>query len=112
MSSGGIILDYLTKPDLERMKARLEITLSKAQAERDEESRILKEKTDRASEFENLYKEGVVSRRELETAHHELLELRKSSSDVNDQVTDTQADLARVTQQLTRLNKQSSNKAH
>jgi hypothetical protein len=105
MSSTGVVLDYLSKPDLERMKVRLESAFNKAVASKEEQAASVKEKTARVEQFEQLYKEGVVSRRELEGAHRELNEVAQSAKEIEQHVSDARFDLDRANKAMERFTK-------
>lgn len=105
LSTAGVVLDLLSKADLERMKSRVETTLTKVKVDKEEHDRSSKEKTDRVGQFEQLYKEGVVSRRELETARRELRDVEMSTKEISERLADAQTDISRIDSALEHLKK-------
>ena len=106
--TAGMPLDYLSKSDLERMKMRLETQVSKLNKEKSDHEFGLKDKQERLEQFESLYKEGVVSRRELESARREFADEQLTGSDLGDRFKDATLDLDRVKKQLSSLEKRQS----
>jgi hypothetical protein len=100
LSTLGVPLDYLHKNDLLKMQTRLQASETKLQKEVNDRHQTLKEKRERATQFEDLYKEGVVSKHELEVARRELSEMEESGPDLDSRLKDVQSDLARVNKQL------------
>lgn len=109
-STLGVPLDYLSKSDLDKMKVRLESSVAKLKLEKEEHDKIKKEKFDRLMQFETLHKEGVVSRRELETAKRELKTMQVEDDDIGLRLDDAETDLSRVNQQLKLLEKRAPKK--
>ena len=103
--TAGIPLDYMSKADLERLKVRLETQVAKLNKEKTDHDTGLKEKKERRDQFESLYKEGVVSRRELESARRELDDEQQIGSDFGDRFKDASIDLQRVKKQLSSMEK-------
>jgi multidrug resistance efflux pump len=67
----GLSVNFMSLEDLKFQQKTLQTKLEAAKLDEQDEARSNNEKKDRAQRFVELYKEGVVSRRELETAQQE-----------------------------------------
>lgn len=105
LSTLGVPLDYMSKTDLQNMQTRLQTSLNKLQKEVDERNQGLTEKRNRATQFEDLYKEGVVSKRELEGAKKDLADSEDQGTDLDLRLKDVQTDLTRVEKQIALVQK-------
>lgn len=107
----GVILDYLSKADLERLRTRLQDSLSKEKKSLSEHEASMEEKKRRATQFESLFKEGVVSRKELEAARKDFSEVDTKDKELSLRVSEVQDDLTRVEKQLAKFkNEKPANK--
>jgi hypothetical protein len=96
----GTPVDFLSESDLKRHKVQLDVNLARARQQADEQERLLKEKVQRAELFESLYKEGVVSRRELENSQREVGRTQGDLTDARLKVTDLERDMQRIDARL------------
>jgi len=107
----GVILDYLSKPDLERLRTRLQDSLNKEKNSLAEHQSSMEEKQRRATQFESLFKEGVVSRKELEAAKKDFSEVDTKGKELALRVSEVEGDLTRVEKQLAKFkNEKPTNK--
>jgi hypothetical protein len=109
-STLGVPLQYLSRSDLANMESRLVANRDKLEKEKSDREHELQEKQTRADKFEELYKEGVVSRRELENAKKELCELKDKSPDLEQRLQDVEDDLSRVRKQMASIDKRNNPK--
>jgi hypothetical protein len=100
LSTLGVPLDYMSKTDLLSMQERLKTNEAQLSKEADDRADTLKQKRERAAQFEELFKEGVVSKRELENARKELAELNEKGPEVDLRLKDIRVDLERVKKQI------------
>jgi hypothetical protein len=100
LSTLGVPLDYMSKPDLVVMQTRLQSDETKLSKEADERADTLKQKKERAEQFEELFKDGVVSKRELENAKKEYAELSEKGPELDLQLNDVRVNLERVKKQI------------
>jgi hypothetical protein len=100
LSTLGVPLDYMSKTDLLTMQDRLKTNEAQLSKEANERADTLKQKRERAEQFEDLFKEGVVSKRELESARKELAELNEKGPEVDLRLKDIRVDLERVKKQI------------
>lgn len=110
-STMGMPLEYMSRTDLEAMEKRLETQEEHLKRRAADREQSLKEQQDRVASFEELYKEGVVSRKELERAHRDLSDLQDHGSELQTRAEDTQSDIERVKKQLAVLDKKAAVKA-
>lgn len=101
----GVVLDYLSLADLDRLKGRAQTALDKAKQAAGEREQERLERIKRAETFEQLYKEGVVSRKELETARRERTDIDGDLSEGQNKINDLTEDLRRITEQEKRRQK-------
>ncbi|HEY9867852.1 MAG TPA: hypothetical protein V6D08_01485 [Candidatus Obscuribacterales bacterium] len=99
----GTPVEFLSESDLKRHKEQLDLNLSRARQQADEQERLLKEKVQRAELFASLYKEGVVSRRELENSQREVGRSEGDLTDARLKVTDLERDMQRIDERLKQL---------
>ncbi len=83
---GGMVfvgenIDYLPKAELVELKERTDNDLARLRRNVDQLAFSSQEKLQRATNFESLYTEGVVSRRELETTKRESDSLQQDLAD-------------------------------
>jgi HPt (histidine-containing phosphotransfer) domain-containing protein len=109
-STLGMPLEYMSKSDLENLKKRLEGQAERLKRRVDDRDQSLKEQKDRVASFEDLFKEGVVSKRELDRAHKDLSELEDHGADLQAHLEDTQTDIDRVRKRLAVLEKKAAPK--
>ncbi|MBX9670221.1 MAG: hypothetical protein K2X93_21655 [Candidatus Obscuribacterales bacterium] len=67
----GFSVQFMSLDDLKFQLKNLEKKLTAANEDEQEQTRVAKEKEERAARFDQLFEEGVVSRRELEQSHVE-----------------------------------------
>ncbi len=67
----GFSVQFMSLDDLKFQLKNLEKKLTAANEDEQEQTRVAKEKEERAARFDQLFEEGVVSRRELEQSHIE-----------------------------------------
>lgn len=99
----GTPVEFLSESDLKRHKEQLDVNLSRARRQACEQERLLKEKVQRAELFASLYKEGVVSRRELENSQKEVGRSEGDLTDARLKVTDLERDMQRIDERLKQL---------
>jgi chromosome segregation ATPase len=109
-STIGVPLDFMAKPDLERMKTRLEQSLSQLTKQSEERRATIAEFQERLAQFESLYTEGVVSKKDLAGVKKELAEAQRTDVDVDQRLADVKSDLARVDKRLKALDKPAASK--
>lgn len=107
----GVVLEYLSKPELERLGKRLEQSLAKEKKASDERVAEFEEKKTKATEFEKLFSEGVVSRKELANAKREYEQAQSEKQELVDRSGEIQSDLDRVNKQLKSLSPSTSSRA-
>lgn len=102
-STGGMPLDLMSATDLQRVKGRLEQSLSQLSKKAEERNIELTEARNRVQQFESLFTEGVVSKRDLSNARKELSNLEGTDSDLDQRIADIKSDMARVDKRLKTL---------
>jgi hypothetical protein len=108
--SSGLPVEYLSKPDLERMQAKIENELDRLQKSHDEKKQDYDEQKQKVDSFDALYKEGVVSRKEITTARRDLEEAERQLSSQDSTLKDLAYDLDKVKKQLAVLKARSDKK--
>lgn len=88
---------------MKRHRDQLSVDLAKASREAEDQQVAHKERHERAVLFESLYKEGVVSRRELENAQREVRQGEGDLTDSRLKVTDFERERQRADQRLKQL---------
>jgi hypothetical protein len=99
-STAGLPLDLMSTADLQRVKSRLEQSLSQLTKKADERNAELNDARTRVQQFEGLFTEGVVSKRDLTNARKELASIEGTDSDIDVRISDVKSDLARVEKRL------------
>lgn len=110
-STIGVPLDFMAKPDLERMKTRLEQSLTQLTSRAEERRTTIADLKARLTQFESLYTEGVVSKKDLKGVRKELAEAQETDVDVDQRLSDVKSDLARVCKRLKALDKSTPDSA-
>ena len=98
-------VDYMNKDELLQKQKDLELQLSDAKAQLKDTEEAGAEKKTRAERFDPLYKEGVVSRHELEAAQKEAADVDKEVERAKNRVTDLQNQSASVERKLKEIAK-------
>lgn len=99
-------VDYLSLKELESRKKELSLRLAELESIAKESERQIAERKDRATLFQSLYAEGVVSRKELETATREAGDIDRDVKFRVDELDSTRQSLKAVTNRLDSLKKQ------
>lgn len=108
MSISGLPLEYLTGEALRERQKDLKAQLLDIREDLALREKHCTDKIQRAQQFESLYQEGVVSRRELETAQMEASDCERDMARVKAKISDLDSLLKRVDE---RVAKQPGNKA-
>src|SRR5208283_700888 len=98
---GGMPIEMLSKEALKDRAKEISIQYKDACRELEDHSSQKDEKIQRAAEFEGLYKEGVVSRRELEASQKEASEINSDLDRLTFKVKELKGVLDRVNKRLT-----------
>jgi multidrug resistance efflux pump len=91
--------------DVKDLQTKTESDLSKARRSLDEEITVAAEKKQRADSFDQLYAEGVVSRRELESSKTENEKATQDLADAKSLVYNLEQKYARIEKRLAELEK-------
>lgn len=102
-STYGVPIDLMAAKDLERLKSRLQQRLEILTKKADERTADITDGKARVTQFEQLFSEGVVSKKDLRNAKRDLESLQNTDPDIDQQVTDVKSDLARVDKRLKTL---------
>lgn len=102
----GENVELLPIADLRELKTKTEAELAKARRSLDEEISIAGEKKQRADSFDQLFAEGVVSRRELETSKTENEKSGQDLKDAKELVFNLEQKYARIEKRIADINKQ------
>jgi vacuolar-type H+-ATPase subunit I/STV1 len=95
-----------TSPDtLKQREKDLNTHLQNAKVELKDKQKALSDKSDRIKQFDELFQEGVISRRELESSKEELKQSQSDIDTAKSMVSDIQYALARVGDRLKALSK-------
>jgi hypothetical protein len=108
MGAPGIMpftVDYMNKDELLQKQKDLELQLSDAKGQLKDSEEAGSEKKTRAERFDPLYKEGVVSRHELEAAQKEAADVDKEVERAKNRVIDLQNQSASVERKLKEIAK-------
>jgi len=105
-STIGVPLDFMARPDLERMKKRLEDSNQQMSKKAAERTATINECRGRIVQFESLYTEGVVSKKDVKTAKKELQDAEETDNDIDQRLADVKTDLARVGKRLEALERE------
>lgn len=100
ISTLGVPLDYMSKADLLNLQTRLQQSVTKLQRQVDDRNESMTSTRERATQFEQLFREGVVSKRELERARKEFAEMEDGGAELDIRLQDAKTDLQRVNKQL------------
>lgn len=104
-STLGVPLDFLSQPELERMRERLQRDLQILSRKQSERQESISECRTRVEKFETLFTEGVVSKRDLQHAKKELTHVEDTDVDIDQRLADLKLDLARVDKKLQSMKK-------
>jgi hypothetical protein len=102
-STIGVPLDLMGTADLQNMKKRLEQSLETLSKRAEERDINLKEARERVEQFDQLFVEGVVSKRDVRNAKKDLAEIEGKDADIDQRLSDVKSDLARVEKRLKAL---------
>ncbi len=103
--SYGMPVELMSKESLKEKEKEISIQYKDALSEFTAKKQKLTDKEERAKNFEGLFAEGVVSRRELETAQQEAQEFSHDVSRLSTKETELKSLLERVTKRLAQFNK-------
>lgn len=98
-------VELMGKESLKEKEKELSIQYKDALAEYTAKKQKLTDKEDRAKNFEGLFAEGVVSRRELETAQQEAQEFSHDVGRLSTKESELKSLLERVTKRLAQFSK-------
>jgi hypothetical protein len=98
---GGMPIELLSKDALKDRVKEISIQYKDACRELEDHTNQKNEKIQRAQEFEGLYKEGVVSRRELESSQKEAAEVNSDIDRLQFKVNELKGLLDRINKRLT-----------
>lgn len=98
---GGMPIELLSKEALKDRVKEISIQYKDACRELEDHNQQKEEKLQRAQEFEGLYKEGVVSRRELEASQREAAAVNSDIDRLNFKVNELKGLLDRINRRLT-----------
>jgi hypothetical protein len=98
---GGMPVEMLSKDALKDRAKEISIQYKDACRELEDHSRQKQEKIQRAADFEGLYKEGVVSRRELEASQKEAAEVNSDIDRLSFKVKELKGLQDRINRRLT-----------
>jgi hypothetical protein len=101
----GENVELLPLADVKDLQTKTESDLSKARRSLDEEITVAAEKKQRADSFDQLYAEGVVSRRELESSKTENEKATQDLADAKSLVYNLEQKYARIEKRLAELEK-------
>lgn len=99
-------IEMLSAGDLKKQREQTAGELERARRAESQHQSGHKEKRQRADLFASLYKEGVVSRRELESAEREAQQSEIELTDARLKAADLEADLQKLDSHLQRLSAQ------
>jgi hypothetical protein len=102
-STYGVPIDLMQAKDLEKLKSRLQQRLEILTKKADERTADISDGKQRVVQFEQLFTEGVVSKKDLRNAKRDLETLENTDPDIDQQVSDVKSDLARVEKRLKTL---------
>jgi len=105
-------VEMLSPESLKARQKQLTAQLKNAQDQAKDRQSRLGDKGDRAKQFESLYQEGVISRRELETAQDDIKQAHNDFNDAKARVDDLQTALGRVNDKLKALSKYGPSAKH
>lgn len=101
----GMPVELMSKESLKEKEKEISIQYKDALSEFTAKKQKLTDKEERAKNFEGLFAEGVVSRRELETAQQEAQEFSHDVNRLSTKESELKSLLERVTKRLTQFNK-------
>jgi hypothetical protein len=101
----GMPVELMGKESLKEKEKELSIQYKDALAEYTAKKQKLTDKEERAKNFEGLFAEGVVSRRELETAQQEAQEFSHDVGRLSTKESELKSLLERVNKRLAQFNK-------
>lgn len=99
----GLSVNYMSLDDLKFQRKTLEKKLEAAQLDDKDQKRSNNDKQERAKRFVELYEEGVVSRRELETAKDEAERAIRDTEQTHIKVSEIQRVLGQVKERITSM---------
>ena len=99
-------IDYMSAADLHELLERTDKELERARKNVDEQVGSAAEKQQRAGTFDQLYAEGVISRRELETVKHEGEKSGEELADAKQLLAALEKKHIKIEQRLAQINKQ------
>ncbi len=107
---GGFSVQLMSLDDLKFQLKNVEKRLAAANEDEQDQIRVAKEKGERATRFDELYEEGVVSRRELEQSHEDAERAKRDLEQAHIKVEENSRLIAQVKERISALepkNKQS-----
>lgn len=99
----GEMIDYMSKTDLNELKTTLTARLARDRKKLDDNRERSLDTKKKAQTFEQLFSEGVVSRKELETAKEDAIKVEEDLPQLEDSVKELDAKLSRINKRLTVL---------
>lgn len=100
---GGYDIEFMSLPDLKSRQAELGDDIKQARRQNEDQQARCKEQSKKALLFVDLFKEGVVSRRELETTQDEARRLEQDSQDSQRKLANLEAEMKRLETRLKKL---------
>lgn len=101
----GENVELMPLADLKDLQTKTQTELAKARRSLEEEITVASEKKQRADSFDQLYAEGVVSRRELETSKTENEKATEDLQDAKSLVYNLEQKYSRIEKRLAELDK-------
>ncbi len=95
--SGGNL--FLDETDMKKRRAQLAAELKKAKESQQEQDQRLSEKKERCQQFDSLYKDGIISRREYESAQDTLAQAQTDVEASHQRVRDLQREIDAIDSQ-------------
>ncbi len=102
----GVTLEYLSCAEVQQMLSKIEKSLEKAHKDLASLDASVSEKKERIDQFSSLFKEGVVSRRELEAAKKEFADAQDEATESRERLAELEKDLSACEVRLKELKKQ------
>lgn len=107
----GVSLQFMGRAELDRMRLDLQKKLSNWQKKADETSSTLALEKTRLQEFDGLFKEGVISKKDLSNLKKEVVASEENLVDVEQTLSQLKTDLSRVEKRLAALDKKNQKPA-
>jgi hypothetical protein len=105
-------IGYLTAGELATKLEHIRKQISNAKLQEKDSEVQLAESKDKASRFDSLFSEGVVSRKELESAKKEVTDMERSNEDAKSNVADLEIQEQAIVRQLNLRKRSSKSSSH